>query len=58
MVEIRNEVHSFVADDRFYPASEQIYGFLRNLKLKIREEGYVPNIEFLLHEMKEDLLCR
>ena len=55
VVEIRNEVHSFVAHDRFHPDSRQIYGFLRNLEVKMREEGYVPNIEFMLNEEKEDL---
>ncbi|KAK7825001.1 putative pentatricopeptide repeat-containing protein [Quercus suber] len=30
---IRNAVNSFIANDSFYPASEQIYGFLRNLEL-------------------------
>ncbi|KAF5479681.1 hypothetical protein F2P56_000481 [Juglans regia] len=41
VVEIRNEVRSFVADDRFHPDFEQIYGFMRNLEVIMREDGYV-----------------
>lgn len=44
LVEIRNEVHSFVADDRFRPDSVQIYGFMRNLEVIMRENGYVPDL--------------
>ncbi|KAJ7970767.1 Pentatricopeptide repeat [Quillaja saponaria] len=44
-VQIRNEVHSFVAGDRYHSESEKIYETLRNLEWKIREEGYVPQIQ-------------
>ncbi|XP_059644453.1 putative pentatricopeptide repeat-containing protein At3g01580 [Cornus florida] len=50
VVEVKSEVHSFVASDRIHPDSEQIYGLLRNLEVKMREEGYVPDANFLLHE--------
>ncbi|KAL2335171.1 hypothetical protein Fmac_016384 [Flemingia macrophylla] len=40
MVEIKNEVHSFVAGDRFHSESDQIYEMLRKLDTKMREGGY------------------
>ncbi|KAG2714655.1 hypothetical protein I3760_03G037800 [Carya illinoinensis] len=55
VVEIRNEVRSFVADDRFHPDFEQIYGFMRNLEVIMREDGYVPDTQFILHEEGKDL---
>lgn len=48
VVEIGNEVHSFVADDRFHRDSEQIYGFMRTLEVEMREESYVNEAQFLL----------
>ncbi|EOY03390.1 Tetratricopeptide repeat (TPR)-like superfamily protein, putative [Theobroma cacao] len=36
MVEIRNEVHSFVADDKFHPECERIYELLGKLDLTMR----------------------
>ncbi|XP_021297663.1 putative pentatricopeptide repeat-containing protein At3g01580 [Herrania umbratica] len=36
MVEIKNEVHSFVADDKFHPESERIYELLGKLELTMR----------------------
>ncbi|KAL5186890.1 putative pentatricopeptide repeat-containing protein [Glycine soja] len=41
MVEIKNEVHSFIASDRFHGESDQIYGMLRKLDARMREEGWV-----------------
>ncbi|GLU11340.1 hypothetical protein SLE2022_280950 [Rubroshorea leprosula] len=36
VIEIGNEVHSFVADDKFHPDCEQIYELLRQLEMKMR----------------------
>ncbi|KAH1249453.1 putative pentatricopeptide repeat-containing protein [Glycine max] len=38
MVEIKNEVHSFIASDRFHGESDQIYGMLRKLDARMKEE--------------------
>ncbi|KAL5568386.1 hypothetical protein UlMin_024961 [Ulmus minor] len=50
IVEAGNEVHSFVAGERFHPECEQIYGLLRKMEVKMRDEGYVPHIEYLLDD--------
>lgn len=45
MVEIKNEVHSFIASDRFHGESDQIYEMLRKLDARMREEGYDPDLQ-------------
>ncbi|KAL1352406.1 hypothetical protein HN51_016414 [Arachis hypogaea] len=44
MVELRNEVHNFVACDRLHHESDQIYDMLRKLDARMREEGYAPQV--------------
>lgn len=44
IVELKNEVHSFVAGDRFHDESDQIYELLRKLHAKMRE-GYDPQLQ-------------
>lgn len=43
MVELKNEVHSFIADDRFHDESDQIYEMLRKLDANMRE-GYTRQV--------------
>ncbi|GMH06789.1 hypothetical protein Nepgr_008629 [Nepenthes gracilis] len=47
-VEIRKEVHCFLAGDRSHPELQHIYEFLKNLEMAIREEGDVAAHDFLL----------
>ncbi|GAV68553.1 LOW QUALITY PROTEIN: PPR domain-containing protein/PPR_2 domain-containing protein, partial [Cephalotus follicularis] len=51
VVEVRREVHSFVADDRFHLECEQIYELLRHLDIKMRDEGNDLDAESLLHDV-------
>ncbi|MED6216028.1 hypothetical protein PIB30_003673 [Stylosanthes scabra] len=45
VVELRNEVHTFVACDRLHHESDQIYDMLRKLDARMREEGYTPQVQ-------------
>ncbi|PNY12249.1 pentatricopeptide repeat-containing protein at3g01580-like protein [Trifolium pratense] len=45
MVELKNEVRSFVASDRFHDESGEIYEILKKLHAKMREEGYDPQLQ-------------
>eukprot|EP01018_Ginkgo_biloba_P031204 Gb_39249 [translate_table: standard] len=60
-IEVNNRVHAFLAGDRSHPQSEKIYGMLEALSAQMKEGGYVPNMNFVLHdveeEMKEHMLC-
>ena len=55
MVEVRGEVHSFLAGDRFHPDYQKIYELLRKLEIQMGKEVYFPDLDFLLHD-KEAIL--
>eukprot|EP01018_Ginkgo_biloba_P026983 Gb_37624 [translate_table: standard] len=60
-IEIKNKVHAFIAGDRSHPQTEKIYAKLEQLTGQIRETGYAPDTNFVLHdvekEQKELFLC-
>ncbi|KAL2532271.1 putative Pentatricopeptide repeat-containing protein [Abeliophyllum distichum] len=49
-IELRDEVHNFIANDRSHPKSELIYGLLMKLEVRMREENNVPNMDDFLHD--------
>eukprot|EP00253_Pinus_taeda_P008201 PITA_08201 len=53
-IEIKNSLHTFVAEDRSHPQSEEIYAKLRELTKQIKEAGYVLNPSFALHNMEQE----
>ncbi|XAR64684.1 hypothetical protein NMG60_11008460 [Bertholletia excelsa] len=50
VLELRNEIHKFVANDQLHPDSQQIYRCVNELEANVREHGYVPSMDILLHE--------
>ncbi|XP_077233738.1 putative pentatricopeptide repeat-containing protein At5g52630 isoform X2 [Tasmannia lanceolata] len=60
-IEIQNRVHEFIAGDRSHPQSDGIYLKLGELLEEMKAEGYVPDTDFVLHdigkEMKEERIC-
>ncbi|XP_057827674.2 pentatricopeptide repeat-containing protein At4g21065 [Cryptomeria japonica] len=60
-IDINNTVHEFVADDSSHPEAEEIYSMLKRLSRQMKDAGYVPNTDFVLHdvekEQKENYLC-
>eukprot|EP01018_Ginkgo_biloba_P018482 Gb_07217 [translate_table: standard] len=61
LIEVNNKVHAFLVEDRSHPQSEKIYAILETLSGQMKEAGYVPNTNFVLHdveeEVKEHMLC-
>ncbi|XP_073008085.1 putative pentatricopeptide repeat-containing protein At5g09950 [Typha latifolia] len=59
-VNLSDGVHVFVAGDRSHPNTEEIYAKLQVLNQKMKDAGYVPQIEFALYDLevenKEELL--
>lgn len=49
-IEVKNEVHSFNAEDRSHPHCEEIYLRLGDLMEEIRRLDYVANSEIFLHD--------
>eukprot|EP01018_Ginkgo_biloba_P011645 Gb_37070 [translate_table: standard] len=53
-IEINNKVHTFVARDRLHPQTQQIYEKLEELTVSLKETGYVPDTNFVLHDVEEE----
>ncbi|KAL4560207.1 hypothetical protein LXL04_032356 [Taraxacum kok-saghyz] len=53
-VELNNQVHSFLAGDQSHPQSKQIYEELEVIVGKMREFGYVPEMDSVLHDIEEE----
>ncbi|XP_057828968.1 uncharacterized protein LOC131040127 [Cryptomeria japonica] len=53
-IAIKNNVHTFVAGDRSHPESEMIYAVLESLSKQIKDIGYTPDIQSVLHDLGED----
>ncbi|XP_008808560.1 pentatricopeptide repeat-containing protein At2g27610 [Phoenix dactylifera] len=53
-IQVKNKVHSFIASDRNHPLSELIYAKLEEMMIRLKKEGYHPNLDFVLHDMEEE----
>ncbi|XP_058183994.1 putative pentatricopeptide repeat-containing protein At1g68930 [Rhododendron vialii] len=52
-IRYKSRVHVFSANDRSSPYSSQIYAELANLYCKMIEEGYVPDMSSVLHDVEQ-----
>ncbi|KAK1429197.1 hypothetical protein QVD17_11402 [Tagetes erecta] len=59
-IEIKNKTYSFVAGDTSHSLSDLIYSKLKELGLRLRDAGYLPDVSYVLHDVedehKEDIL--
>eukprot|EP01018_Ginkgo_biloba_P028984 Gb_03512 [translate_table: standard] len=53
-IEIKNSFHAFVVDDRSHPQTENIYAMLERLSGQMKEAGYVPDTNFVLHNVEQE----
>ncbi|XP_017982165.1 PREDICTED: pentatricopeptide repeat-containing protein At2g22070 [Theobroma cacao] len=53
-IEIDNEVHKFVSEDRSHPETEIIYEELSRLIKKSKEAGFMPDTKLVLHNVVEE----
>eukprot|EP01018_Ginkgo_biloba_P011979 Gb_15588 [translate_table: standard] len=53
-IEVNNRVHTFIVRDRSHPQTLEIYAKLTELSQKMQEEGYVPDTDFVLHDVEEE----
>ncbi|OVA01955.1 Pentatricopeptide repeat [Macleaya cordata] len=53
-IEIENKVHKFFVGDTAHPRAEEIFAELDRLGCKIKDLGYVPNTDFVLHDVEEE----
>jgi hypothetical protein len=54
-IEVNNKVHAFLVGDRSHPQSEKIFTMLETLAEQMKEAGYVPNTNFVLHDVEEEV---
>ncbi|PRQ49917.1 putative tetratricopeptide-like helical domain, DYW domain-containing protein [Rosa chinensis] len=54
-IEIRNKVYTFVAGDKSHAQSDLIYSELEKVINRIRQEGYKPDLNFVLHDVEEEM---
>ncbi|XP_023535837.1 pentatricopeptide repeat-containing protein At2g01510, mitochondrial-like isoform X2 [Cucurbita pepo subsp. pepo] len=54
IIQMKNKVHTFVAGDRSHPQTEMIYSELDKVIYRIQEEGYTPDLNFVLHDVEEE----
>lgn len=47
-IEVDKKIHGFVADDSFHPRIKEIHQFLRELFIKMKAAGYVPDTRWAL----------
>ncbi|KAA8549762.1 hypothetical protein F0562_001220 [Nyssa sinensis] len=53
-IETENRVHKFHVGDTSHPQAQEIYEELDKLALKIKEMGYVPDTDFVLHDVEKE----
>ena len=60
-IEIDGRIHSFVAEERSHPEIDNIHAELETLTQELKEDGYTPDMRFVLHDVdeiqKEKALC-
>ncbi|KAK9994758.1 hypothetical protein SO802_024461 [Lithocarpus litseifolius] len=54
-IEVENMVHKFHVGDTSHPLAQDIYYELNQLASKIKELGYVPDTDFVLHDVENEL---
>eukprot|EP00253_Pinus_taeda_P006015 PITA_06015 len=54
-IEVKNKVHTFVAEDTSHPQSKEIYAMVEKLVMQMKEAGYVPDTNFVLHDFEEEI---
>nr|XP_010916743.1 pentatricopeptide repeat-containing protein DOT4, chloroplastic [Elaeis guineensis] len=60
-IEIKSKIHVFVAGNKSHPQSKKIELFLKEVRRRMKDEGYVPKKRYALINVddtgKEDALC-
>eukprot|EP01018_Ginkgo_biloba_P028611 Gb_18166 [translate_table: standard] len=53
-IKVGNKVHVFGVADSAHPQTEEIYAKLEELIRQIKEAGYKPNTNFVLHDVEQE----
>ncbi|GMJ14823.1 hypothetical protein like AT3G13770 [Hibiscus trionum] len=53
-IELDQTLHSFHASDHSHPRREEVFVKLKELSIKFKEAGYVPDLSCVLHDVDEE----
>ncbi|KAL0425953.1 UNVERIFIED_CONTAM: Pentatricopeptide repeat-containing protein [Sesamum radiatum] len=53
-IEMNGKVHTFTSEDRSHPDTEDIYFKVDEMITLIKAAGYVPDMNFALHDVSEE----
>ncbi|KAL5721963.1 hypothetical protein ACHQM5_005539 [Ranunculus cassubicifolius] len=53
-IDVKGKTHSFVVDDKSHPEAVLIYDKVKELIRIIKKEGYIPDTDFILHDLEEE----
>ncbi|KAF6136320.1 hypothetical protein GIB67_042805 [Kingdonia uniflora] len=51
---VKRQVHVFFVGDKSHPRVKEIYDYLDKLSIKMKEEGYIPKTNYVLHDVEEE----
>lgn len=61
LIEINGKLQAFSVGDKSHPRSKEIFEELESLERRLKEAGFIPNTESVLHDLnyeeKEETLC-
>ncbi|CAL5215326.1 unnamed protein product [Lathyrus oleraceus] len=53
-IEVQTKIHTFTVGDCSHPEKDRIYAYLEELDLKLKQEGHVPLVKLVLHDVEEE----
>ncbi|PON76839.1 DYW domain containing protein [Parasponia andersonii] len=53
-IEVKNKTYSFLAGDLTHPMAEHIYSKLEELSILLKDMGYQPDTNYVLHDVEEE----
>ncbi|KAF9591133.1 hypothetical protein IFM89_002088 [Coptis chinensis] len=53
-MKVKRQIHVFLVGDESHPRSKEIYNFLEELSKRMKEEGFVPKTDYVLHDVEEE----
>ncbi|KAE8037458.1 hypothetical protein FH972_010045 [Carpinus fangiana] len=53
-IEVKNKTYSFLAGDLSHPLSDHIYAKLEELSIALKDVGYQPDTNYVLHDVEEE----
>ncbi|MBA0558264.1 hypothetical protein Golob_015292 [Gossypium lobatum] len=53
-IELDQTLHSFHASDRSHPRREEVFAKMKELSIKFKEAGYIPDLSCVLHDVDEE----